>query len=195
MLTVTSAPGGADSKRSACGSGLIVIQPGTQEGAVALEHPESTRTMTPMAAMAATSRTRTRHPPDIAESLDSKGYYLSLNKTRPLRLRSNFRIASVCSRGANGVRFMKPKSFCNSVGHRSLAAQNHIQVSAMNAVVLRKSALTSLAFNCCFQQINDVAAGENNFMDVVIGLKRHGTSRRRHERSSVYLVCGPFVHN
>jgi hypothetical protein len=57
---MTSAPGGADSKRSACGSGLIVIQPGTQEGAVALEHPESTRTMTPLAAMAATSRTRTR---------------------------------------------------------------------------------------------------------------------------------------
>ena len=39
---------------------MIVIQPGTQEGAVALEHPESTRTMTPLAAMAATSRTRTR---------------------------------------------------------------------------------------------------------------------------------------
>src|SRR6516225_1624020 len=69
MLTVTSAPGGADSKRSACGCGLIVIQPGTQEGAVALEHPESTRTMTPLAAMAATFRTRTRHPPDTAESL------------------------------------------------------------------------------------------------------------------------------
>src|SRR6516165_6447993 len=69
MLTVTSAPGGADSKRSACGSGLIVIQPGTQEGAVALEHPENKRTMTPLAAMAATSRTRTRHPPDTAESV------------------------------------------------------------------------------------------------------------------------------
>jgi hypothetical protein len=48
---------------------LIVIQPGTQEGAVALEHPESTRTMTPLAAMAAIFRTRTRHPPDTAESL------------------------------------------------------------------------------------------------------------------------------
>jgi hypothetical protein len=46
---------------------LIVIQPGTQEGAVALEHPESTRTMTPLAAMAATSRTRTTHPPDTAD--------------------------------------------------------------------------------------------------------------------------------
>jgi hypothetical protein len=37
---------------------LIVIQAGTQEGAVALEHPESTKRMMPLA-----SRTRTRHPP------------------------------------------------------------------------------------------------------------------------------------
>src|SRR6516165_5517219 len=79
MLTVTSAPGGADSKRSACGSGLIVIQPGTQEGAVALEHPESTRTMTPLAAMAATFRTRTRHPPDTAESLGCPPALVELN--------------------------------------------------------------------------------------------------------------------
>src|SRR5215467_4148811 len=107
MLTVTSAPGGADSKRSACGSGLTVIQPGTQEGAVALEHPESTRTMTPLAAMAATSRTRTRHPPDTAESLGA-GLRVSFGNvarlllpTRPLSLPTplSLRSAQKCADG------------------------------------------------------------------------------------------------
>src|SRR5262249_3424809 len=41
-------------------------------------------------------------------------------------------------------------------GHRSFAAQNHVQVSAIEAMVLRKSGLTSLALNCGPQQIENV---------------------------------------
>jgi recombinational DNA repair protein RecR len=65
------------------------------------------------------------------------------------------------------------------------AAQNHIQVSPINAVVLRKCDLTSLAFYCGSQQMNEViiakhkgvpaqTAGEGKCTSFVIGLGRHG---------------------
>jgi len=120
-----------------------------------------------------------------------KGYYLSVNETLPLRFRSNFPFASVRNWGANDVCFAKPKSLRNRIAHRSFAAQNHIQVSAINVVVFGKSALTSLAFNCGSQQINDVATGEGNCMDLVIGLGRHGfIPRRRTDRRG---MAPPFL--
>ena len=85
------------------------------------------------------------------------------------------------------VHFVKPKSLCNCVANRFFAAQNHIQVSPINVVVLRKCDLTSLAFNCGSQQMNEViiakhksvptqTAGEGKCTSFVIGLGRHGLS-------------------
>jgi hypothetical protein len=54
------------------------------------------------------------------------------------------------------VHFVKSKSLCNCVANRSFAPQNHVQVSPINAEVLRKCDLTSLAFNCDSQQVNEV---------------------------------------
>jgi hypothetical protein len=42
------------------------------------------------------------------------------------------------------------------MAHRSFAAQNHIQVTAIDTMVLRKGDLTSLTLNCGSQQIEDV---------------------------------------
>jgi hypothetical protein len=99
------------------------------------------------------------------------GYYLSVNEPLPHRFRSNFRFTSVRNRGASDIHSVKPKSPCNRVAHRSPAAQNHIQVSAINAVVLRKGALTSFPFNCCSQQINDAIIIKYG---LVMGLGCHG---------------------
>jgi len=83
------------------------------------------------------------------------------------------------------VHFVKPKSLCNCAANRSFAAQNQIQVSPINTVVLRKCDLTSLAFYCGSQQMNEViiakhkgvpaqTAGEGKCTSFVIGLGRHG---------------------
>jgi len=55
---------------------------------------------------------------------------------------------SVYRRLSDNVHLPKPESFYNSTAHGSLAAQNHIQVGAINAVPLREGDLTSFAFNC-----------------------------------------------
>jgi hypothetical protein len=76
------------------------------------------------------------------------------------------------------------KSLCNSVGYRSLAVQNHIQVNAIDVVVLRKGHLTSFVFNCGFQQLNNViivkykletaqTVREGNGKSFVIGFEGH----------------------
>jgi len=36
------------------------------------------------------------------------------------------------------------------------AAQNHVQITAIDAMVLRKGGLTSLALNCGSQQIENI---------------------------------------
>jgi hypothetical protein len=87
------------------------------------------------------------------------------------------------------VYFVKPKGLCNCVANRFFAAQNHVQVSPINVVVLRKCDLTSLAFNCGSQQMNEViiakhksvptqTAGEGKCTSFVIGLGRHGVTPR-----------------
>jgi hypothetical protein len=55
---------------------------------------------------------------------------------------------SVYRRLSENVHLPKPESFYNSTAHGSFAAQNHIQVGAIDAVPLREGNLTSFAFNC-----------------------------------------------
>ena len=54
------------------------------------------------------------------------------------------------------VHFPKPETLCNRATRRFFAVQNSAQVSALNAGVPRKGALTTLALNCDSQQINNV---------------------------------------
>jgi hypothetical protein len=54
------------------------------------------------------------------------------------------------------VHFPKPETLCNRATRRFFAVQNSAQVSAINAGVPRKGALTTLALNCDSQQINNV---------------------------------------
>jgi hypothetical protein len=67
---------------------------------------------------------------------------------------------------------------------RLQAVQDHIQVGAINVVVLRKGDLTSLVFNCGSQQIKNViiveyklnaaqTLGEGNCKSFVIGFGGH----------------------
>src|SRR6516165_8342138 len=60
------------------------------------------------------------------------------------------------------VHFPKPETFCNRATRRFFAVQNSAQVSAINAVVPCKGALTTLAFNCDSQQINNVIVVKDN---------------------------------
>ena len=50
------------------------------------------------------------------------------------------------------VQFAKPKSRCNSGTGTFFAVQIHIDVAAINAMVLRKCELTSLTFDCAFSK-------------------------------------------
>jgi hypothetical protein len=59
-------------------------------------------------------------------------------------------------RSVDDVHFPKPETLCNRATRRFFAVQNSVQVSAINAGVLSKGALTTLAFNCDSQQINNV---------------------------------------
>jgi hypothetical protein len=82
---------------------------------------------------------------------------------------------------------VKPKCLGSSATYRSFALQNHIQQSATYAMAVCKGDLTSLDFDCCSQQTNDViivkykrvfaqAAREDNGASLVIDLGRHGLS-------------------
>jgi hypothetical protein len=51
---------------------------------------------------------------------------------------------------------MKPQSFHDSGAYTSSALQSRIEISAINAMALCKSRLTSLAFDRGFQQSNNV---------------------------------------
>ena len=71
------------------------------------------------------------------------------------------------------VHFVKPKSLCNCAANRSFAAQNQIQVSPINAVVLRKCDLTSLAF--CPKTQTPIRAEKSRTLPIKrIGRERHG---------------------
>ena len=59
-------------------------------------------------------------------------------------------------RSLGDVHYAKPESVCDRMAHRSFAAQNHVQITAIDAMVLRKGGLTSLALNCGSQQIENV---------------------------------------
>jgi hypothetical protein len=54
------------------------------------------------------------------------------------------------------VYLTKPKSLCNGATYGSFAIQNHIEFRTIKAIALRKGDLTSLAFNCGSQQMNNV---------------------------------------
>jgi hypothetical protein len=62
------------------------------------------------------------------------------------------------------IHLAKPKSFHKRATYGSFAIQNHIDHSAINAATVRKSGLTSLAFNCTFQQMNNVIIIKNAIM-------------------------------
>src|SRR6516165_697633 len=73
------------------------------------------------------------------------------------------RYASLRSRERYALRLLlddihpaKPKSFCNRGTDAPSAVQNRIEFGAINVIALREGGLTSLAFNCGLQQINDV---------------------------------------
>jgi hypothetical protein len=50
----------------------------------------------------------------------------------------------------------KPKSFCKRGSYALFAIQNRIELGAINVITLREGGLTSLAFDCRLEQINDV---------------------------------------
>ncbi len=50
-------------------------------------------------------------------------------------------------RSLGDIHCAKPKSVCDRMAHRSFAVQNHVQITAIDAMVLRKGGLTSLALN------------------------------------------------
>jgi hypothetical protein len=54
------------------------------------------------------------------------------------------------------VHFPKPETLCNRATRRFFAVQNSVQVSVINAGAPSKGVLTTLAFNCDSQQINNV---------------------------------------
>src|SRR5262252_6664885 len=54
------------------------------------------------------------------------------------------------------VHFPKPETLCNRATRRFFAVQNSVHVSVINAGAPFKGVLTTLAFNCDSQQINNV---------------------------------------
>jgi hypothetical protein len=54
------------------------------------------------------------------------------------------------------VHFAEPNSLCKRITYASFAMQSLIELGTINAVALRKGDLTSLAFDCCLQQMNNV---------------------------------------
>jgi hypothetical protein len=58
-------------------------------------------------------------------------------------------------RSFGGIDFPKSENLYNSAGHTSFSFQNLIEASAFDAINPRKSGLTSLTFNCGFEQLNN----------------------------------------
>jgi hypothetical protein len=50
------------------------------------------------------------------------------------------------------VNFTEPEGLCYCLGYGGPTVQNHTDVTAMDANTVRKCSLTSLTFNCRFQQ-------------------------------------------
>jgi hypothetical protein len=101
---------------------------------------------------------------------------------------------------------VKPKSLCNSIAHRSFPAQNHIQVSAINAVVLRKRDLTTFVLDSRSQQINYLtivkykllpaqATGLRKDPYLITGPGRQGVhpNARSHRRSGLQRIYRPMT--
>jgi hypothetical protein len=62
----------------------------------------------------------------------------------------------IFGRSLGDIHFAKPKSFHDSGTYASSAIQSRIEIGAINAMALRKGGLTSRAFDCGSQQINNV---------------------------------------
>src|SRR5262249_36904394 len=77
-------------------------------------------------------------------------------KTRRVGLRRISRSCRSWCRSFCDVHHAKPESVCDRMAHWSFAAQNHVQLTAIEAMVLREGGLTSLALNCGSQQIENV---------------------------------------
>jgi hypothetical protein len=71
------------------------------------------------------------------------------------RLKATFRVGFY-RRLLDDVHFAEPDSLCNRITYASFAMQNLIELGTINAVALRKGDLTSLAFDCGLQQMNNV---------------------------------------
>jgi hypothetical protein len=54
------------------------------------------------------------------------------------------------------IHLAKPKGFCKRGTDAPSAVQNRTEFAAIKVIAFREGGLTSLAFNCGLQQINDV---------------------------------------